>query len=106
MSPKTLQPPHGIYNQFGQPSHIPYGPDNACGRPFCKLKKKEHYHCNICNQAFSELERLQPHIEKHSTGAISPLGAITQHNGAAEPEPTKNNAENSDHPTITSREGN
>lgn len=34
------------------------------------MKRKNHYHCNACNQAFSELDRLVAHIAKHSTGAI------------------------------------
>lgn len=36
-----------------------------CGRPFCKLKKRDHYHCPQCNQAFSEPSRLQYHMSKH-----------------------------------------
>lgn len=51
-------------------SHILYGPEQSCSRPFCKLKRKNHYHCNACNQAFSEVDRLVTHIAKHSTGAI------------------------------------
>ncbi|XP_021355431.1 zinc finger protein castor homolog 1-like [Mizuhopecten yessoensis] len=36
-----------------------------CGRPFCKLKKKDHFHCFDCNQAFSDPSRLRVHICKH-----------------------------------------
>ncbi|KAK6177137.1 hypothetical protein SNE40_015302 [Patella caerulea] len=36
-----------------------------CCRPFCKLKKKDHYHCIECNQAFSDPLRLRTHIQKH-----------------------------------------
>lgn len=36
-----------------------------CGRPFCKLKKRDHYHCPHCNQAFSESSRLRHHMSKH-----------------------------------------
>lgn len=36
-----------------------------CGRPFCKLKKRDHYHCLDCNQAFSDPTRLRSHIGKH-----------------------------------------
>ncbi|XP_055714453.1 zinc finger protein castor homolog 1-like [Phlebotomus papatasi] len=36
-----------------------------CSRPFCKLKKKVHHHCDYCNQAFSEESRLTLHTIKH-----------------------------------------
>ena len=39
--------------------------ENNCGRPFCKLKKKDHFHCLDCNQAFSDPARLRSHIGKH-----------------------------------------
>ena len=44
-----------------------YGMHQNCGRPFCKLKKKDHYHCCECNQAFSNPIRLKMHIAKHRT---------------------------------------
>ncbi|XP_076293620.1 zinc finger protein castor homolog 1 isoform X2 [Lasioglossum baleicum] len=50
--------------------HTLYSLEQNCGRPFCKLKRKNHYHCNACNQAMSELDKLVAHIAKHSTGAI------------------------------------
>ncbi|XP_071146586.1 zinc finger protein castor homolog 1-like isoform X3 [Mytilus edulis] len=36
-----------------------------CGRPFCKLKKRDHYHCTECNQAFSDPARLRAHVSRH-----------------------------------------
>ena len=36
-----------------------------CGRPFCKLKRREHFHCFECNNAFSDVMRLRTHIIKH-----------------------------------------
>nr|CAD7438047.1 unnamed protein product [Timema bartmani] len=61
-----------IHSEWSIENHVQFGPDQSCGRPFCKLKRKEHFHCNVCNQAFSESERLRPHIAKHSSGALSP----------------------------------
>ncbi|XP_044261670.1 zinc finger protein castor homolog 1-like isoform X3 [Tribolium madens] len=55
----------------GNGSSTLYGPELSCSRPFCKLKRKYHYHCNACNQAFSEMDRLVVHVAKHSTGALN-----------------------------------
>ena len=41
-----------------------YAMHQNCGRPFCKLKRKDHYHCFHCNQAFSDPVRLKSHILK------------------------------------------
>lgn len=42
-----------------------YNLHQNCGRPFCKLKKKDHYHCFDCNQAFSDPARLRSHVGRH-----------------------------------------
>lgn len=42
-----------------------YHAQQNCGRPFCKLKKRDHYHCIDCNQAFSDPTRLRAHIGRH-----------------------------------------
>lgn len=59
ITPEKLLPEH----------HPQYNGEILCGRPFCKLKKREHYHCQLCNQAFSEQEKLGPHLQKHMSGS-------------------------------------
>lgn len=55
--------PQPSWNEMRQKMH--YAISQNCGRPFCKLKKKDHYHCLDCNQAFSDPARLRSHIGKH-----------------------------------------
>lgn len=68
--PLTVLLQRGV-NQIPQPSwnelkaKMHYAISQNCGRPFCKLKKKDHYHCFDCNQAFSDPARLRSHIGKH-----------------------------------------
>jgi hypothetical protein len=68
--PLTVLLQRGV-NQIPQPSwnelrnKMHYAIAQNCGRPFCKLKKKDHYHCFDCNQAFSDPARLRSHIGKH-----------------------------------------
>ena len=71
-SPATLKRPvaPSVSESF---SH--FQEEQPCGRPFCKLKRREHFHCELCNQAFSEAERLHPHLERHAEGWQSPQTA-------------------------------
>jgi hypothetical protein len=40
--------------------------DNSiCDRPFCKLKRKKHDHCELCNQGFTDNMKLKIHYLKH-----------------------------------------
>lgn len=39
--------------------------DSNCDRPFCKLKRKKHEHCDLCNQAFTDSMKLKIHFLKH-----------------------------------------
>lgn len=37
----------------------------SCDRPFCKLKRKKHEHCDLCNQGFTDSMKLKIHYLKH-----------------------------------------
>lgn len=39
--------------------------DSTCDRPFCKLKRKKHEHCDLCNQGFTDEMKLKIHYLKH-----------------------------------------
>lgn len=39
--------------------------DATCDRPFCKLKRKKHEHCDLCNQGFTDAMKLKIHYLKH-----------------------------------------
>ncbi|XP_055374131.1 putative uncharacterized protein DDB_G0282133 [Condylostylus longicornis] len=36
-----------------------------CGKSFCKLKKRPHYHCEVCNQTFRNSIKFKNHKTKH-----------------------------------------
>lgn len=65
--------------------------DATCDRPFCKLKRKKHEHCDLCNQGFTDNMKLKIHYLKHQH---TKLGGIfedsgdkgdTKHNDGSEP---------------------
>ncbi|CAD5124790.1 DgyrCDS13052 [Dimorphilus gyrociliatus] len=44
-----------------------YTSDRGCGKPFCKMKRKLHFHCSYCSQTYSEEEKLKVHVvDKHN----------------------------------------
>lgn len=45
---------------------MPSAEEDFCDRPFCKLKRKKHYHCDLCNQAFTDAMKMKMHFLKHS----------------------------------------
>ncbi|RWS31262.1 hypothetical protein B4U80_00982, partial [Leptotrombidium deliense] len=49
--PLVMDPIRSMFSSGNDRNHHQYGPSNGCGRPFCKLKKRDHFHCNFCNQS-------------------------------------------------------
>ena len=45
--------------------------DSVCDRPFCKLKRKKHDHCELCNQGFTDTMKLKIHYLKHQHTKLS-----------------------------------
>ncbi|XP_050302924.1 zinc finger protein castor homolog 1-like isoform X2 [Anthonomus grandis grandis] len=78
------------------PSTTLYGPEVSCSRPFCKLKRKPHYHCNACNQAFSELDKLLPHVARHNNSAMQFSNRSPEDNNLERNSESNNNGMNGD----------
>ncbi|CAL4065186.1 unnamed protein product, partial [Meganyctiphanes norvegica] len=89
---------------LSQEKHPQYSNEHSCGRPFCKLKKKDHFHCYICNQAFSEHEKLRPHLLKHAAGG--PLTFGNSGDGEEGEENNEENEQNNGHIDIKSENNN
>lgn len=64
---------------FGLPSPLPYTVEQQCGRPFCKLKRRLHYHCSHCYQGFSHFDRLAAHLQKHGIPPPMAPPMVLQH---------------------------
>ncbi|XP_040574918.1 uncharacterized protein [Lepeophtheirus salmonis] len=77
---KLLQASKDIVGDIS--AHPLFGPEpeeESCGRPFCKLKRRPHYHCNFCNQGFTERDKLEVHLKKHTAENAKPsIASILQ----------------------------
>lgn len=51
---------------------------SPCNHSFCKLKRKPHQHCDLCNQAFSDTNKLKLHYLKHQSTDLGSL--VTEKN--------------------------
>lgn len=84
--PKAASSPADLIMQSlaGPSSH-----DNfICDRPFCKLKRKKHEHCDLCNQGFTDHMKLKIHYLKHQHtklgGGTDEAGEKAQHKSTSD----------------------
>lgn len=65
--------------------------DFICDRPFCKLKRKKHEHCDLCNQGFTDSMKLKIHYLKHQHtklgGAVDDMSEQGQNRNSDDNEP-------------------
>lgn len=85
--------------------------DSICDRPFCKLKRKKHEHCDLCNQGFTDELKLKIHYLKHQHTKLggtfddsNEKNELSNKNGdhdeeVHEPHDLSKTAQN--HPTLT-----
>lgn len=74
--------------------------DTNCDRPFCKLKRKKHEHCDLCNQGFTDAMKLKIHYLKHQH---TKLGGIFDDSEKAEQSATQNSANDDSEPHDLSK---
>lgn len=59
------------FPENSDPENItPTKESTTCDKPFCKLKKKVHYHCDLCNQAFTDAAKLDVHYLRHQSSKL------------------------------------
>lgn len=74
--------------------------DASCDRPFCKLKRKKHEHCDLCNQGFTDNMKLKIHYLKHQH---TKLGGVFDDPGEKSEESADKSEDSEPHDLSKSR---
>lgn len=76
--------------------------DNSiCDRPFCKLKRKKHDHCDLCNQGFTDNMKLKIHYLKHQHTKLA--GVLEDSGDNNEPTSSQNKTSDDSEPHDLSK---
>ena len=73
-----------------------------CRRPYCKLARRDHFHCGLCANVFSDIQCLREHLSRvHDVAAAAALPEIHMSVNVEPTDMTNNTLTSATSPPLT-----